>query len=89
MERPDSRTGRIMRLPLFDGQVPSGGPVHLVSDQGDELLLVAVGTDTPGRVEDLAAASADRFEAWLGRDVTVRGTVLGTVIWYAAVTPAE
>ncbi len=89
MARQDSRTGRIMRLPLFDGQVPSGGPVHLVSDEGEELLLVAVGMDMPGRVEDLAAASADRFEAWLDRDATVRGTVLGTVIWDAAVMPVE
>ena len=89
MDGQDSRTGRIMRLPLFDGQLPSGGPVHLVSDEGEELLLVATGASTPGRVEDLAAASADRFEAWLDRDVTVRGTVLGSVIWDAAVIPAE
>ena len=78
-----------MRLPFFDGQLPAGGPVHLVSEEGDEYLLIGAASSTPGRVEDLAAQSADRFEPWLDRDVTVRGTVLGSIIWEAEIATAD
>ncbi len=85
MDGRETRRGRAMRLPLFDGQLPTGGPVHLVSDEGEEYLLVAAGAGAPGRVEDLAAEAAPRYEAWLDRDVTVRGLVLGSVIWNAEI----
>ena len=77
--------GRVMRLPMFDGLLPDHGPVHLVSDAGDELLLIAGPSSTPGKVEDLAAADAANFEPYLDRDVEVSGQVYGSVIWSAAV----
>ena len=77
--------GRVMRIPLFDGQLPSSGPVHLVSDAGDEYLLVACDSSTPGRVEDLAAGDAPQFEPYLDQDCCVAGDILGSVIWKAKV----
>ena len=78
-----------MRLPMFDGMLPGSGPVHLVSIDGDAYLLIAQTADTPGRVEELATASADRYEPYLDQDVMVRGDVLGTVIWTATVLEIE
>ncbi len=85
MSNDERICGRIMRLPTFDGQVPDAGPVHLVSDVGEEYLLVANDSGMPGRVEDLAARSAERYEPYLDQDKCVRGDVFGTVIWRAAI----
>lgn len=85
MSEDNKMHGRVMRLPMFDGMLPTNGPVHLVSDAGDEYLLIADPSDTPGRVEDLAAACATRYEPHLDRDVTVIGDIFGSVIWNATI----
>ena len=73
--------GRVMRVPMFDGLLPDHGPVHLVAEDGNEYLLIAQPSDTPGRVEEIAATDASQFEPYLNADVSVRGDVLGTIIW--------
>ena len=83
----DRICGRIMRMPRFDGQVPDTGPIHMVSDVGDEYLLIAGSSSTPGRVEDLAAASAGRYEPHIDQDRCVTGDIFGSVIWRAEIIP--
>ncbi len=43
------------------------------------------GSDTPGNVEALSAATAGQFEPYLDKDVTVSGDIYGSVIWRARV----
>ena len=85
MTEVDTLRGRVMRVPMFDGLLPDHGPIHLVADDGDHYLLIARPSDTPGRVEEIAASDAGHFEAYLNADVSIRGDVLGTVIWLAEV----
>ena len=89
MTTGNSVCGRVMRLPLFDGQVPGAGPVHLVANSGEEYLLIASSSSTPGRVEDLAAAEASLYEPHLDQDRCVTGDVLGTVIWRARILDGD
>ncbi len=85
MKTTSTLSGRIMRLPMFDGTLPDKGPIHLVSDEGDEYLLISETSDTPGPVEHLAAASSMDFEPYINQDMVVKGDVLGTVIWAATI----
>lgn len=73
--------GRIMRLPTFDGMIPTSGPVHIVSDQGEEYMLINGGTDKPGSVDELALLCEPLFEKYLNQDILVKGDVLGSIIW--------
>lgn len=77
--------GRVMRMPRMHGQLPDQGPIHFVSEAGEEYLLIAKTSDTPGNVEDLSAETAGQFEPYLDRDVAVSGDFWGSVIWRAAV----
>jgi hypothetical protein len=74
-----------MRLPTMHGQQAETGPIHFVSDLGEEYLLIAKTSDTPGNVEELSAATADQFEPYLDKDVNVSGDFWGSVVWRAAV----
>ncbi|MBM86668.1 MAG: hypothetical protein CMM47_11685 [Rhodospirillaceae bacterium] len=77
--------GRVMRVPMFDGLLPDHGPIHLVAEDGDQYLLIARPSDTPGHVEEIAAGDASHFERYLNSDISIRGNVLGTVIWQAEI----
>jgi hypothetical protein len=85
MTADNSLRGRIMRMPQLHGQLPDHGPIHMVSQDGEEYLLVVQGSDTPGNVEALSAATAGQFEPYLDKDVTVSGDIYGSVIWRARV----
>ena len=56
-----------MRLPTFDGMIPTSGPVHIVSDQGEEYMLITGGTDKPGSVDELALLCEPLFEKYLNQ----------------------
>ncbi|MBH67509.1 MAG: hypothetical protein CMM58_04075 [Rhodospirillaceae bacterium] len=77
--------GRIMRLPGFDGIIPDSGPIHILSDTGDEYLLIAASSDTPGPVEILATLCENIFAPYIGQDVTVTGDILGSIMWNAKI----
>ena len=77
--------GRVMRMPQLHGQLPDKGPIHFVSDSGQEYLLIAKGSETPGDVDALSAKTADQFEPLLDQDATVSGDIYGSVIWNAVV----
>ena len=74
-----------MRLPGFDGTIPDKGPVHIVSDNGEEYLLISSGPDTLGNVEALASACESSFSPFINKDIAVTGDVLGTILWNAKV----
>lgn len=74
-----------MRMPQLHGQLADHGPIHFVSEAGEEYLLVARPSDTPGKVEDLSAETASQFEGFLDKDVAVSGDFWGSVIWRASV----
>jgi hypothetical protein len=82
-----TQRGRVMRLPTMHGQQADTGPIHFVSDAGEEYLLIAKPSDAPGKVEDLSAETADQFEPYLDKDVDVSGDFWGSVVWRAAVVP--
>ena len=65
--------GRVMRLPGFDGIIAERGPIHLVSDSGEEYLLIAALPDMPGDVETLLVAleCEETFAPYIGRDLHV------------------
>ena len=75
--------GRVMRLPGFDGMIPDRGPVHLVSDDGEEYLLIAALPDTPGDVETIALECEETFAQYIGKDLYMSGKVLGSILWNA------
>ena len=75
--------GRVMRLPGFDGMIPDRGPVHLVSDDGEEYLLIAALPDTPGDVETIALECEETFAPYIGKDLYMSGKVLGSILWNA------
>jgi hypothetical protein len=77
--------GRVMRMPQLHGQLPDHGPIHFVSDAGEEYLLIAKGSETPGDVDALSAETAGQFEPLLDQDATVSGDIYGSVIWNAVV----
>ena len=77
--------GRVMRMPTMHGQQAETGPIHFVSDVGEEYLLIAKPSDTPGNVEDLSAETAATFEPHLDKDVEISGDFWGSVIWRASV----
>ena len=73
--------GRVMRLPTFDGMIPTSGPMHIVSDDGEEYLLITGPTNAPGPVETLALICEPIFLQYLNKDISVKGDVLGSIIW--------
>ena len=75
--------GRVMRLPGFDGMIPDRGPVHLVSDDGEEYLLIAALPDTPGDVETIALECEETFSPYIGKDLYMSVKVLGSILWNA------
>lgn len=77
--------GRVMRMPTMHGQQADTGPIHFVSDAGEEYLLIANPSDTPGNVEALSAETAARFEPYLDKDVEISGDFWGSVVWRASV----
>tara|TARA_B100000212_G_scaffold75945_1_gene53768 strand:- start:1116 stop:1385 length:270 start_codon:yes stop_codon:yes gene_type:complete len=83
MDDDDKVFGRVMRLPGFDGMIPERGPIHLVSDDGEEYLLIAALPDTPGDVETLALECEGRFATYIGKDLHMSGKILGSILWHA------
>lgn len=77
--------GRVMRMPTMHGQQADTGPIHFVTDGGDEYLLIARPSDTPGNVEELSAETAGNFEPYLDKDIEISGDFWGSVVWRAAV----
>lgn len=80
-----TQRGRVMRMPRMHGQLPDDGPIHFLSEAGEEYLLIAKPSDTPGNVDDLSAETAGQFEPHLDKDIEVSGDFWGSVIWRAAV----
>jgi hypothetical protein len=85
MTAETTQRGRVMRVPQMHGQLPDDGPIHFLSETGEEYLLIARASDTPGNVDDLSAETAGQFEPYLDKDVDVSGDFWGTVVWRAAV----
>jgi hypothetical protein len=77
--------GRVMRMPTMHGQQADTGPIHFLTDAGEEFLLIAKPADTPGNVEDLSAETAASFEPYLDKDTEISGDFWGSVVWRAAV----
>jgi len=77
--------GRVMRLPGFDGMIPESGPIHLVSNDGEEYLLIAAPQDTPGDVNTLALNCEEIFAPYIGKDLHVSGKILGSILWNAVI----
>ena len=77
--------GRVMRMPQLHGQLPDHGPIHFLTEAGEEYLLIARTSDTPGNVEELSAETAANFEPYLDKDIQVSGDFWGSVIWRATV----
>lgn len=85
MKNQSAIFGRIMRLPRFDGTIPDKGPIHIVSNSGEEYLLITSAPNTPGDVEALASACEDSFSPFINKDIAITGDVLGTILWNAKV----
>lgn len=85
MTEKTTQRGRVMRLPTMHGQQAESGPIHFVSDGGEEYLLIAKPSDTPGNVDALSAETAATFEAHLDKDVEIIGDFWGSVVWRASV----
>ena len=77
--------GRVMRLPTFDGMIPTSGPIHIVADDGEEYMLITSNMDEPGAVETLALICEPVFEPYINKDISVKGDVLGSIIWNAEI----
>ena len=73
--------GRVMRLPTFDGMIPTSGPIHIVADDGEEYMLITSNMDEPGPVETLALICEPVFKPHINKDISVKGDVLGSIIW--------
>ena len=85
MSGETTERGRVMRMPQLHGQLPDHGPIHFLSEAGEEYLLIAKASDTPGNVEDLSAETAEKYEPYLDKDVEMSGDFWGSVIWRAKV----
>ena len=81
--------GRVMRLPGFDGMIAERGPIHLVSDSGEESLLIAALPDMPGDVETLALECEETFAPYIGKDLHMSGKILGSILWNAKLFECE
>lgn len=85
MTEKTTERGRVMRMPQLHGQLPDHGPIHFLSEAGEEYLLIARPSDAPGNVEALSAETAGEFEPFLDKDIEVSGDFWGSVIWRATV----
>ena len=83
MTAETTKRGRVMRMPQLHGQLADHGPIHFVSEAGEEFLLIAKTSDTPGNVEELSAETAPEFEPYLDKDVMMSGDFWGSVVWRA------
>ena len=81
MDSPTIIYGRVMRLPTFDGMIPTSGPIHIVADDGEEYMLITSNMDEPGPVETLALICEPVFKPYINKDISVKGDVLGSIIW--------
>ena len=67
--------GRVMRLPTFDGMIPTSGPIHIVADDGEEYMLITSNMDEPGPVETLAAICESVFKPYIKRKYPLKAKV--------------
>ena len=70
-----------MRLPTFDGMIPTSGPIHIVADDGEEYMLITSNMDEPGAGETRAVSCDPGIEPHINKDISVKGDVLGSIIW--------
>ena len=51
------------------------------ADDGEEYMLITSNMDEPGAVETLALICEPMFEPYINKDISVKGDVLGSIIW--------